>query len=231
MEVSTWGSLWDREKGGGGGGGGGGITSSVGVILFETSSPLALVDGRLDGGNSGDDIKELIGGVEEPTEVNGGSLFEDISSWNSSESWGDSDEIFTSLAPILSDNNSEECTVAGIVKLVEVESTTGLVMVSNTSSKLSAVLDVLFSSSESTGEEYELVLFCNLDNSFTSLKAERFLSSHKAASSLLSIHSTPLKSSWTLEKASIGNPPFSSPFKIVVGALGGEMLSISPNRT
>ncbi|KAG6571612.1 hypothetical protein SDJN03_28340, partial [Cucurbita argyrosperma subsp. sororia] len=41
----------------------------------------ALVDGRLDGGNSGDDIKEeLIGGIEEPKEVNGGSLFEDISS-------------------------------------------------------------------------------------------------------------------------------------------------------
>lgn len=108
-------------------------------------------------------------------------------------------------------------------------STKGSGKTSNASSKLSPALDALFSSSESTGDMYELPLSCILVNSFTSLKTESCFSSHKA--SLLSTHSTPLKSSRTLEKASIGNPPFSSPFKMEVGALGGEMLSTSPNKT
>ena len=62
-------------------------------------------------------------------------------------------------------------------------------------SKLSAILEALFSSSESTGDARELTIFGNLESSFTSFRTESCLSSHKVASSLLSTHSTPLKSS------------------------------------
>jgi hypothetical protein len=75
------------------------------------------------------------------------------------------------------------------------ESAEALETVSNASSELSAVLDALFSSSESAGDVNKLTLFCNLDNSFASFKTESCLSNHKAASSFLSTHSPPLKSS------------------------------------
>lgn len=62
-------------------------------------------------------------------------------------------------------------------------------------SKLSAILDALFSSSESAGDVRELTLFGNLESSFASFRTDSCFNSHKVASSLLSTHSTPLKSS------------------------------------
>lgn len=148
----------------------------------------------------------------------------------SAETWSRGSETrITSWGPPFSESELTESAAFDSSKFSV--SAEGLGETSNASSKLSAALDALFSSSESTGDVYELPLPCNLESSFTSPKTESCFSSHKAASSLLSTHSTPLKSSWTLEKASIGNPPFSSPFKIVVGAFGGEMLSTSPNKT
>lgn len=97
-------------------------------------------------------------------------------------------------------------------------------------SKLSAVLDALFSSSESKGDEYPPSLLLSMDKSFTLFNTDSCLNNHRA-SSLLSTQSAPVKSSWTLEKASMGSPPFSSPFNIDVGASGGGMLSMSPKRT
>ena len=141
---------------------------------------------------------------------------------------GGSEARFTSCWPSLSYGKGIESKMSSAANFVTFVEDLGT---SNASSELSAVLDALLSSSESAGDKYNLALLCNFESSFTSLKTESCLSSHKAASSLLSTHSTPLKSSWTLEKASIGNPPFSSPFKIAVGAFGGEMLSTSPNKT
>jgi hypothetical protein len=63
------------------------------------------------------------------------------------------------------------------------------------SSELSATLDSLFSSSESAGDENQLPLPCNLENSLASFKTLSCLSSHTAAASPLSTQSTPLKSS------------------------------------
>jgi len=66
---------------------------------------------------------------------------------------------------------------------------------SKASSELSATLDPLFSSSESAGDENQLPLPCILENSLASFKTVSCLSSHTAAASPLSTHSTPLKSS------------------------------------